>query len=40
VLRSDEQVPLGPILAAASAARSARKEPGSVRVELNPQDLL
>src|SRR5699024_7998746 len=29
VVRSDGRTPLGPLLAAAAAARSARKEPGS-----------
>lgn len=40
VLRAPDEVELGPLLAAAAAARSARKEPGSVRVQVAPTDML
>ena len=40
VLRAAVGVDLGELLATAAAARSARKEPGAVRVELAPADLL
>ncbi|MGC5616890.1 primosomal protein N' [Georgenia sp. Z1491] len=40
VLRAADDVELGPLLAAAAAARSARKEPGTVRVQVAPTDML